>query len=273
MTQIHQVLMNLGANAAHAMRGKAGVLQVRLTAINHIPGLPGLAAPPSHVQLTVSDTGSGMDVATQGRIFDPFFTTKSPGEGTGLGLAVVHGIIKEHQGEIHVESQLGVGTTFRIELPAVSVENVNATTRFFPGTTAAGQRVLFVDDEVALGASARRLLGRHGFEVEWQARPDEALALFRQDPQRFAAVITDLNMPMMTGAEFAAEVLKLRHNLPVFIMTGYAGGLTAEAARAVGITALLVKPINYSVFAGQLLEAITIATANHESGQRPLLET
>lgn len=273
VTQLHQVLMNLGTNAAHAMRGKAGILRVQLAAVNHIPGLPGLAAPPSHVQLTVSDTGCGMAPATLSRIFDPFFTTKSPGEGTGLGLAVVHGIVKEHQGEIHVESQPGVGTTFRIELPAAPAEPPDATTRFFPGAPAAGQRVLFVDDEVALGESARRLLGRHGFEVEWQARPDEALALFQRDPHRFAAVVTDLNMPAMTGSELAAQLLKVRRNLPVFIMTGYAGGLTGEAARAAGITALLIKPINYGVLAGQLLEAIAAAAENHEPGQRPLLET
>jgi PAS domain S-box-containing protein len=271
VTQIHQVLMNLCTNAAHAMRGRPGVLRVVLSAVNRVPGLPGFGAPPSHVQLLVSDTGHGMNEATLSRIFDPFFTTKAPGEGTGLGLAVVHGIIKEHNGDIFVESQPGVGTTFRIELPAVPGEKLDATTQFLRGAAGNGQRVLFVDDEVALGEGARRLLGRHGFDVELQRRPDEALEVFRRNPQCFAAVITDLNMPLMTGTELAAEIFKLRRNVPVFVMTGFAGGLTTEAAQAAGITALLIKPLNYVALAGQLTEAIAAAAVTAEPGQSQFL--
>jgi two-component system, cell cycle sensor histidine kinase and response regulator CckA len=131
VTQIHQVMMNLCTNAAHAMRGKAGVLHVALSAVHRVADLPGRAAAPSHIQLTVSDTGHGMDAATLERIFDPFFTTKAPGEGTGLGLAVVHGIIKEHNGDIYTESKPGVGTTFRIELPVASSQKHDNTASSF----------------------------------------------------------------------------------------------------------------------------------------------
>jgi len=262
-TQIHQVVMNLCTNAAHAMRGKPGVLRVALG-----PSRPG------HVQLTVKDTGHGIDPATLNRIFDPFFTTKLPGEGTGLGLAVVHGIIKEHNGEITVDSQLGAGTTFRVELP--EAEEATSDTSFVEASrppNGAGQRLLFVDDEVALGQSARRLLSRYGFEVELQHRPDEALALFRRDPKRFAAVLTDLTMPLMTGTELAGEILKVRRDIPVFVMTGYAGGLTADAARLAGITGVVSKPVDYPALVAQLTQSIPSGAHSEPGFKEPQTTT
>lgn len=252
-TQVHQVVMNLCTNAGHAMHGRRGRLSVTLDWVAASPGqsLAGAAAA-GFLRLTVGDSGHGMDAATVQRIFDPFFTTKGPGEGTGLGLAVVHGIVQEHGGEIEVESQPGVGTTFRVLLPVAK-----PATNVAPPVAAClpagrGQCILFVDDETALAEGARRLLGREGFEVLTQGRPEEALALVERDPHRFAAVLTDLTMPTMTGTELAQRIHRIHPRLPIFIMTGHAGDLTDEAVRTLGATELVLKPLDYPALARRL---------------------
>ncbi len=252
--QIHQVVVNLCANAEHAMRGNPGILKVSLEA-KPGPGPKGS----QWLQLSISDTGHGMSEAVLQRIFDPFFTTKGPGEGTGLGLAVVHGIIQEHKGTIEVESRPGAGTTFRISFPASeseSRERVIDLPRRVPGT---GQRILFVDDEVALLNSARPLLEHQGFRVDACANPGQALERLRQDPAHYDAVVSDLTMPGLSGLELAREIRSIAPRVPILIMTGYAGDLTTEGVKQLGLSELVLKPIDFAVLATKLAEACTAA--------------
>jgi PAS domain S-box-containing protein len=252
--QIHQVVVNLCANAEYAMRGSPGVLKVSLEV------KPGSVPKGSQwLHLSIADTGHGMSEALLQRIFDPFFTTKGPGEGTGLGLAVVHGIIQEHKGTIEVESRPGVGTTFRISFPASeseSRERVIDLPRRVPGT---GQRILFVDDEVALLNSARPLLEHQGFRVDACANPSQALERLRQDPAHYDAVVSDLTMPGLSGLELAREIRSIAPRVPILIMTGYAGDLTTDGVKQLGLSELVLKPIDFSVLAHKLAEACNTA--------------
>jgi PAS domain S-box-containing protein len=245
-TQIHQILMNLGTNAWHAMKDRAGRLQVKLErcvvdeahAAKQSQLKPGIYA-----RVSVGDTGCGMDPATLRRIFEPFFTTKPPGEGTGLGLSVVHGIMRDHDGAVTVSSQPGAGTVFHIYFPAHAGETPAATVELGPVPHGHGERVLFVDDEEVLVQLAQKTLVELGYAVEGTTQPTVALAMVRAEPQRFALVITDQTMPGMTGLALAEQLLKIRPKLPIIITTGYNAALTAAQVEAVGIRQLLFKPI------------------------------
>jgi PAS domain S-box-containing protein len=244
-TQIHQILMNLGTNAWHAMKDRPGRLQVKLEkclvdaaqAATQPQLKPGLYA-----RVSVSDTGCGMDPATRQRIFEPFFTTKPPGEGTGLGLAVVHGIMKDHDGAVTVYSQPGEGTTFHLYFPAHVGKTAITAVEQRPAPLGHGQRILFVDDEEVLVLLGQKSLTELGYEVEVTTEPAVALAMVRADPQRFALVITDQTMPAMTGLELAEQLLKIRSKLPIILTTGYSAALTAVQVEAAGIRQLLLKP-------------------------------
>ena len=244
-TQIHQVVINLCTNAWQAMKPRAGRLQVQLAKVN-VDALMAGSNPRlregEYVRLTVTDTGHGMDRATQARIFEPFFTTKPPGEGTGLGLSVAHGIIQGHDGAISVYSELGRGTTFHVYFPvhaAESSEKLEDTAEVPQGH---GERVLFVDDEKPLVELGHRMLERLGYEVESTNSVLAALDRVRANPQGFALVVTDLTMPVMTGLDFAVELLALRPDLPIVLTTGFNAGLTAARVRELGIRELLLKP-------------------------------
>ena len=243
-TQIHQVLMNLCANAAHAMRETGGVLKVTLGDVEldaeetaHHPIDPG-----SYQRLTVGDTGHGMDPATIERIFDPYFTTKTPGEGTGLGLAVVHGIVRSHGGAITVHSKLGKGSTFQVLLPRIKSESVTQAERSvrLPGGK---ERILLVDDEDLLVTVVREMLTRLGYDVVGRTSSVEALELFRRQPDGFDLVITDQTMPHMTGADFAEALLRIRPDLPIILCTGFSEVITEEEAKAIGIREFVMKPM------------------------------
>jgi PAS domain S-box-containing protein len=244
-TQIHQILMNLGTNAWHAMKDRPGRLQVKLEkclvdaaqAATQPQLKPGLYA-----RVSVSDAGCGMDQATLRRIFEPFFTTKPPGEGTGLGLAVVHGIMKDHDGAITVSSEPGKGTTFHLYFPAHAGQAPAATVAQGPVPQGHGERILFVDDEDVLVQLGQKTLTELGYEVDVATEPAVALAMVRADPQRFALVITDQTMPEITGLALAGQLLKIRPKLPIIITTGYSASLTEAQIEAVGIRKLLFKP-------------------------------
>jgi PAS domain S-box-containing protein len=245
-TQIHQVVMNLGTNAGHAMKGRPGRLGVRLenfTVDALVVGAnPGLKPGP-HVRLTVSDTGLGMDRATQARIFEPFFTTKGPGKGTGLGLSVVHGIMQSHHGIVTVNSEPGVGTTFHLYFPAATGEAGPTVAPTAEIPVGQGQRVLFVDDEVPLALLGKRMLEELGYAVVSTTSGADALAATRADPDAFDLVITDLTMPGMTGTELARQLREIRPGLPVILATGHTAGLTAARLGEDGIAEMIRKPL------------------------------
>lgn len=260
-TQIHQIVMNLVTNAWHAMRERAGVLTVNLENVmvdNRLAQeLPNLR-PGRYVRLSVSDTGHGMDRSTMDRIFEPFFTTKPAGEGTGLGLSVVHGIMQNHEGAITVESEAGKGTTFRLYFPAHSNDGAEVNTEGSKLTRGTGQRILFLDDEGALAMLGKKALGQYGYEVDAFTNVTDALEAFRANPQGFDLVLTDFAMPGMMGTDFARQVLQIRPGVPVLLMTGYAANFTVERVRAMGIADLLIKPLTIE----SLVEAVGKALAS-----------
>ena len=245
-TQVHQILMNLGSNAAHAMREKGGVLEVGLsevaldeeTASRHIGLKPG-----AYLRLTVSDTGHGMTPEVMGRVFEPFFTTKKQGEGAGMGLAVVHGIVKSHGGAITVASEFGKGTTFKIYLPRIigAPPAMEETPQTFPKGT---ERVLFVDDEDIQVRAMNKLLEHLGYRVVGLSDPRAALELFRRQAEAFDLAIMDQTMPHMLGIELAREILRTRPSLPVILCTGYSETLNEEEALAAGVSAFMLKPFS-----------------------------
>ena len=244
-TQVHQILANLSANAAHAMRARGGRLDIQQRTIHVDAALAATSPdlqPGLYVELDVADTGSGMSPEILERIFDPFFTTKGPGEGTGLGLAVVHGIMKEHDGAILVDSTVGQGTTFRLYFPAVEQPETTPAETPEPIPRGQGERLLILDDEEALLRVNQRALERLGYHVTAHTNPTVALAAFRENPEQFDLVITDLAMPGMTGMDFSRELLRLRPNCPVVLTTGYTSSLDPQNIKSLGLAGLLFKP-------------------------------
>ena len=243
-TQVHQILMNLGANAAHAMRENGGLLEINLEAVSLGQGdllqHPGLTPGP-YVQLTVRDTGQGMAPEIVERIFDPFFTTKAVGEGTGMGLAVVHGIVQSIGGEILVASQPGAGTTFTILLPeaAGAADSTEATLGPLP---TGSHSILFIDDEEMLVKIIQVMLKKLGYQVVAQTSSLEAAKIFQAQPEKFDLVITDQTMPHKTGMQLAQEFRLLRPDIPIILCTGYSETVTVEDIKAAGINELLMKP-------------------------------
>ena len=249
-TQVHQILVNLATNAWHALGDLPGRISLGLCPVQLPDGrlapAPELPAG-TYVRFTVTDTGSGMAAATLKRIFDPFFTTKPPGQGTGLGLSVVHGIVQQHRGTIQVESQPGAGSTFTVYLPAAAPVAEPAPGPANPpaGRTAPGLRVLVLDDEEALLLVTRRLLTRLGHRVEGFGQPAAALARFHEDPGAFDLVITDFNMPGQSGLAIAAEIFRLRPGLPVLLVSGKVTDDLRRRARELGIREVLTKPVAF----------------------------
>ncbi len=244
-TQMQQVLMNLCTNAAHAMQAGGGVLHVEVSdfSASESEGNPRGIKPGQYARLTVRDTGTGISPDIVDKVFDPFFTTKKPGEGTGLGLSVVHGIVKQHDGYIEVESRPGKGSSFTVYLPMFtedpSKETAFSDQRILIGT----ERVLFVDDEEALAEMGKETLEELGYHVTVRTSSAEALALFRSDPSKFDLVITDQTMPEMAGAELAREILTIRPDMPIIMCTGFSYVVDADSARAAGIEAFVMKPL------------------------------
>ncbi|MEZ4526221.1 MAG: response regulator [Desulfobacterales bacterium] len=245
-TQIHQVMMNLCTNAYHAMREKGGILsiQVRETEIpdedsGFLPSVP----PGNYVRISVSDTGYGMTEEIREHIFDPYFTTKDPGEGTGLGLSVVHGIVRNHKGHITVHSQPGKGSTFDIWLPVV--EKLPETPRMDEIDIPLGgnERILLVDDELQIVQMEKQMLERLGYQVTDVTESSAALHLFRSGPDEFDLVITDMTMPGMTGIELSRELIQIRPDIPIILCTGFSELITREKALERGIREYVMKPV------------------------------
>jgi PAS domain S-box-containing protein len=245
-TQIGQILINLGSNAAHAMREGCGTFEVGLSGVTldaeDVSRFIGLK-PGAYLRLSAADTGLGIPPAVLERIFEPFFTTKKSGEGSGLGLSVVHGIVKAHDGAITVSSVPGRGTKFTIFLPRI-MPPAGAKTYAEADVPKGTERVLFVDDEVLQTKAISRLLGHLGYQVTALNDPVEALGTFRQAPASFDLVILDQTMPRMTGGQLATEMLKLRPAIPIILCTGFSEGLSEQQAAALGIRAFLWKPFS-----------------------------
>lgn len=241
-TQMHQVLMNLCSNAADAMKGKGGCLDLNLTDVvvnkNNQHDFQELKNG-EYIKLSVSDTGVGMDKQTIEQIFDPYFTTKDVGAGTGLGLATVHGIVKDHNGVIRVESNPGAGTVFHLFFPAIKhiIEETHEIVEIVPGT----ETVLFVDDEIYLAKVGKEMLEDYGYSVESLTSPNQAFELFQKDPERFDLVITDYTMPEMTGEQLVRKIRQTDQNIPIIMCTGIS--LDPEILNGLKLEKLLMKPL------------------------------
>ncbi len=269
-TQVSQVLMNLATNAAYAMRDKGGTLDIELSDFSVSPtnGDPHGIEPGLYMRLTVRDTGAGIPAEIADRIFDPFFTTKKIGEGTGLGLSVVLGIVKQVSGYVTVDSAPGEGSTFSVYFPKIVEEPVVQGAAGDETAPAGKESILFVDDEEALVEMGEELLAELGYEVTSRAGSREALALFRLDPSRFDLVITDQTMPDMTGVQLASELLSIRPDIPVILCTGFSHTASEESVRAAGIKGFVMKPLTKRELAKTLRKVLDARDADEPPGRR-----
>lgn len=256
--------MNLATNAAHAIGSRNdGLIEIqldtaRLTDDDRSPSLD--LTEGNYVRLYVHDNGCGMDRATLDRIFDPFFTTKAPGEGTGLGLAVVHGIMKNHDGGISVYSELGRGTAFRLFFPAAGPAVAVAHETAAPVVRERTESVLYVDDEEPLILLVTRTLGRLGYKVTGETDPVRALKLFQANPKAYDVVVTDLAMPQLSGFDLSRELLAIRPGVPIVMTSGFVRPEDQERALQMGIGDLILKPDSIDQF-GRILDRIFTSAA------------
>jgi signal transduction histidine kinase len=266
-TQIHRVIMNLCTNAAYAMQA-GGMLTVNLHTLSEaawdkirlrVRNLP----PAPCLRLSVSDTGPGIDPAIRDRIFDPYFTTKSKGEGTGLGLAVVQGVVESCNGAIEVESCLGSGSTFHIYLPLIQDGATSVSESREEGLLHGEERILLVDDEPNLVEIGAQLLARLGYRVTTATCSVKALQMFQEAPDAFDLVITDMTMPEMTGDHLAEALFRIRPDLPVILCTGFSEKITAESAQRLGLRGFIMKPIELRTLAQAIRRALIPAASMH----------
>ncbi len=243
-SQIHQILMNLCTNAAHALPDNKGLLNVSLydvdldqdTASGHADLQAG-----HYQKLIVSDNGEGIKPEIMDRIFDPFFTTKGPGKGTGMGLAVIHGIVKRCKGAITVDSEPGKGTTFQIFFPTIDVKTVEAI-ELHKDIPIGNEKILYIDDEKQIIDVGRELLEGLGYKVIAATTATDALGIFKADPDGFDMIITDMTMPHMTGMELAEQISIISPEIPIILCSGYSASITKEKAREAGIREIIMKP-------------------------------
>ena len=267
-TQMHSVLMNLCTNAHHAMRESGGTLEVRMREIRVDSRSRGALARLKHglyIDLSVHDTGHGMDRQTMDRIFEPFFTTKRSGEGTGMGLAVVHGIIINMQGTITVESEVGKGSAFHLYLPLQehATEQKAVEVNPLPHGT---EDILVVDDEPDIITMVNQMLTQLGYQPTLCDRASTALELFREDPERFRLLLTDQIMPGLTGLELTRELRRIRPDLPVILCTGYSKTVSEEDIADAGVREMLMKPIVLRQLAEAIRNAIDETQASRSAG-------
>jgi CheY-like chemotaxis protein len=244
-TQMHQIIVNLCTNAGHAMKESGGVLTVALSKVDIVPGNGhGVAELKQgrYARLRVVDTGHGMSAEILERIFDPYYTTKAQGEGTGMGLSVVQGIVSSLKGAISIDSAVGKGSTFDIYLPVL--EKTGLVPHDDQETVVGGrEHILFVDDESVLTQMMSQMLSKMGYHVTPHNCPIEALEQFRHAPEQFDLVISDVTMPQMGGPEMAREMMKIRPDLPVLLCTGYRADITKKIVSNIGVRDLLLKPL------------------------------
>ena len=263
-TQIHQVAMNIITNAYHAVEAEGGQISVRLKESflktsdlsnkNLIPG--------NHAILTISDTGYGISTDVMDKIFDPYFTTKDQGKGTGLGLAVVYGIIQGHKGDIDVYSEIGKGTTFQVYLPVMEKSAKDLSNDEAQLLPMGSERILLVDDEQPIANLEKQILERLGYHVTVRINSLEALEAFRANPYAFDLVISDMTMPYLTGDRLTREIKNIRSDIPVIVCTGFSERIDEEKAREMGIRAVLMKPLVRVEFAKMVRKALDEVRGN-----------
>ncbi|MCP3941757.1 MAG: transporter substrate-binding domain-containing protein [Desulfobacteraceae bacterium] len=257
-TQIHQVVVNICTNSAQAMDEKGGVLQIDLKKVkiktDDLVKNPTLKIG-SYIQISIKDSGIGIKQEYLDRIFDPYFTTKKVGEGSGMGLAVVLGIIKGHDGMITVESQHGKCTTFNVYLPKIKeqISEVIKHAQILPGGK---ENILVVDDDKSIANLTKLRAERLGYQVTATTSSIDALQLFRSRPNAFDLVITDQTMPELTGEQLALKLLDIKPDLPIILCTGYSTKMDAARAKSLGIRALIMKPTDNEEFAGMIRQVL-----------------
>ncbi len=266
-SQLHQVIMNLCTNAGHVMEKDGGTLTISLDDVrldkDFTGGIPD-AEPGNYQRLTVSDTGCGMDNEVLGHIFEPFFTTKEEGEGTGLGLSVVHGIIKKLKGFILVDSVPGQGTDFQVYLPVTEeIEDEKKVNK--PVTAGSGsEKILFVDDEEIVVMVVKEMLGISGYRVDAVTDSREALKLFSSDPDSFDLVITDFSMPRLSGPELIKKIKKIRPDIPIILCTGFQGKIVEVECRDLDVIETITKPLIMQEFIAQIREILDRVAENKQ---------
>ncbi len=257
-TQLHQVAMNLITNAYHAVEPAGGKITVQLKEkeIDDDASAAGGYKQGRYAVLTVSDTGCGIDPSIRDKLFEPYFTTKEQGKGTGLGLAVAYGIVKNHNGDIDVYSDVGKGATFNVYLPVMEKPSEKVTTERLRYNKTGTERILLVDDEAQVIIFTRQVLERLGYRVVARTSSMEALEAFRANPDGFDLVLTDMTMPNMTGDQLAKELISIRSNIPVIICTGFSTRINKEKAKDIGIKGFLMKPMIQSEIARRVRKVL-----------------
>ncbi|MBI9075719.1 MAG: response regulator [Desulfatibacillum sp.] len=259
-TRIYQIIMNLCTNASQAMMDKGGLLEVRLQEVALDRSKAELLQIPKgkYACLSVRDDGVGMDMETQNRVFEPYFTTKLNGHGNGLGLATVYGIVKNHHGAIHVKSQRDNGSEFEVYFPIVNDKpKVNLEDLVIPAPATGNKHILIVDDEEPITLMEEATLVHWGYQVTSTNDSLEALRIFMGSPHTYDAVVTDQTMPNMTGIDLAREMLKIRPDLPIILVTGYSVDITRQKAPDLGLAAYLEKPVQTHILAQAVDQAVS----------------
>ncbi len=250
-TQFHQIIINLCTNAVHAMNEK-GLLSILLEEVE-LPNKEMITIPERkagrYAKLTISDTGTGMEKDILDRIFDLFFTTKGVGEGTGMGLSMIHGIVEQHGGFITVDSTPGLGTTFNVYFPVANEAGTESLINVAEALPTGTERILFVDDEECIALTSKELLECQGYKVTSVMNSIEALSVFEKNPEAFDLVFTDQTMPEMSGAELAVKLLQIRPDIPIVLCSGYSAKMSAAKAKGIGVFEFCMKPMNMAQLA------------------------
>ncbi|MCK4838156.1 MAG: DUF3365 domain-containing protein [Desulfobulbaceae bacterium] len=259
LTKVHQILMNLCTNALHAMAEQQGILTVKLSQVE-LKGSDLIYEPDvsagSFVELMVSDTGCGMDKETIERIFEPYFTCQKVGEGTGMGLALVHAIVQESDGFVKVESALGKGTTFHVYFPVIAEKTIEVEEEQNAALPRGDEHILIVDDEEPIVSMFQTTLKQLGYKVTANFSSEKTLELFRSSPDNFDLVITDQTMPNLAGSELAKKILQIRADIPIILCTGYSSVISEESSKEIGIKRFMMKPVSMGELACTVREAL-----------------
>ena len=257
--QIGQIMMNLCINASHAMEEAGGILEINMETASldkkTVNSYPDLATADNYLKIILSDTGPGIPPEIINRIFDPYFTTKDFGKGSGMGLTVVQGIVKNHDGTITVSSEVGEGTTFTILFPVID-EAPEITTKKTVTISHGTETILFVDDEKAITKMMQQMLKKLGYHVETSLNPEEALDLFQSKPDSFDIVITDMTMPQMTGAKFAEKLKEIRSDIPIILCTGHSTLVDEDKVNHLEISGYVMKPVSMSKITKAIREVL-----------------